>query len=466
MKRERLNIYVFSGIVLVIFAFTGYSYFLSQQTAAILSHRQSVPAVERYSQLREAVQAAERKTPVSIDEVQMPEGYDNPTGVLEAIDRAQAVLAHAEGITADGTPWHALWAGLLQRSPATWSASDWAQLITFQEDNAGFLDEIRALSHEDGPVCLLDLSPEPETKITHLAPMRDIANMLRVSALLRARNGDTGGAVADLLAVARLAERLREEPLFISQIVRFGMERLAKETIEDAFPPGEIPLELVQGMAAQFNSLNLRDDFVQAWRFEQQSVLNNLSHLTTGSWIQSNREMRDFEANYGMGAVGLTGLLYTSPAGMPWRHLDVRDFAEAVMGLEDSLSLPYAEANVVLDQTINELPSTRYIAHRLLPFTRSWYERLAGAEAQQRLLLLGAAVETYADQHGTYPERIEDVYVHSSATSTIDPFSGAPFRYTVSGDTFRLYSVGRNLTDDGGNHNRTDGDLVWRGREE
>jgi hypothetical protein len=51
----------------------------------------------------------------------------------------------------------------------------------------------------------------------------------------------------------------------------------------------------------------------------------------------------------------------------------------------------------------------------------------------------------------------------ANGVSTIDPFTGAPYHYSSSGNGFELYSVGRDLTDDGGRNDLRDGDIVWRG---
>ena len=91
------------------------------------------------------------------------------------------------------------------------------------------------------------------------------------------------------------------------------------------------------------------------------------------------------------------------------------------------------------------------------------HQALARTQAQQQLLLLGVAIESYENEHGAYPTSLNAVQGQANGASIIDPFTGAPFHYTLVGNGFELYSVGRNLEDDGGRHNANDGDIVWRG---
>ena len=65
--------------------------------------------------------------------------------------------------------------------------------------------------------------------------------------------------------------------------------------------------------------------------------------------------------------------------------------------------------------------------------------------------------------HSTLPASLNTLSPTLPDSIFIDPYTGNPFLYKPEGDTFLLYSVGRNLADDGGHHDLNTGDLVWRG---
>jgi hypothetical protein len=79
-----------------------------------------------------------------------------------------------------------------------------------------------------------------------------------------------------------------------------------------------------------------------------------------------------------------------------------------------------------------------------------------------RLLACYAAVKRYYQQRGAYPLSLEALRPELGEM-IIDPFTGKPFVYrTHPKRGFQLYSVGENLTDDGGrlSANRQQGDLL------
>jgi hypothetical protein len=62
------------------------------------------------------------------------------------------------------------------------------------------------------------------------------------------------------------------------------------------------------------------------------------------------------------------------------------------------------------------------------------------------------AVERYRRQHaGELPAGIEDIAPRFLANVPVDPFSGRPLLYSREPGRYRVYSVGENRTDDGGN---------------
>jgi len=99
-----------------------------------------------------------------------------------------------------------------------------------------------------------------------------------------------------------------------------------------------------------------------------------------------------------------------------------------------------------------------------------WGEFSSQARHESRLDLtrIGLLIEHYRTEYGSCPASLDLIAPWLGGEVPVDVFSGEPYRYESSGDTFLLYSVGRNGRDDGGiskRHSSKD-DIVWRGEDE
>ncbi|MEM8550291.1 MAG: hypothetical protein AAGF10_05820, partial [Verrucomicrobiota bacterium] len=96
-------------------------------------------------------------------------------------------------------------------------------------------------------------------------------------------------------------------------------------------------------------------------------------------------------------------------------------------------------------------------------------ERNRAHAAQHDLLRTGLAINAYADDQGQLQPSLEALVPAYLTELPIDRLdvSASTLSYTVKGDSFRLWSVGPNGTDEGGTWHvwsLDEGDLVFRGR--
>jgi len=76
---------------------------------------------------------------------------------------------------------------------------------------------------------------------------------------------------------------------------------------------------------------------------------------------------------------------------------------------------------------------------------------LTRGEATRRAALAVTHIHAYRQQHGTYPSSLAEL---GTLPWVQDPFTEDFFRYRREGDSFLLYSLGANGTDEGGVHDR------------
>jgi hypothetical protein len=120
----------------------------------------------------------------------------------------------------------------------------------------------------------------------------------------------------------------------------------------------------------------------------------------------------------------------------------------------DASQLPRAESLVAEERIYEEMcRHTLYstIGHivwkpSFLPF--------ASLEARARLGQSIIAVERYLRQHNRLPESLDQLVPEFLHEVPIDPFDGKPIRYGPQNTGYKLYSVGRNRTDEKGDDTR------------
>ena len=465
MKRRRIAWVLGALSLAAVFGVVCYFFHLKQQSADILVKRKVPDTVQRYARIQEIVKKEEARGPAvgAHSPYEAPE--DAEAELLEPLKQAEAVFTRIQNEFLSDEAWGPLREDLFSRPYSTWSTSDWERLSAFLDKHRDLLAEIRFMASTDGPLYPLDLSQGWALELPHLAHTRSMALLLQAESLALSHAGDYVGAAADIQAGLQLAARLQGEPLLISQLVSVAIDNYMMEGVMGAYPDGEIPPELAAEFARHFHTYSISESIAQSMSTEAGISLDVFAHIMESSWQGSS----EFDFVQGSTPLGSwTGRVYTSPLARPWQYLDMQAYAHIMSEFTPTLELPYYEAQATIEQIqreINGLPATRVITRNMLPSLIYIHSSIARAEAQRELFLLGTALEAYANEHGNYPARLEEVQGLANGASTIDPFTGAPYHYNANGNGFALYSVGRDLADDGGRHDFDYGDIVWRGEE-
>jgi hypothetical protein len=83
------------------------------------------------------------------------------------------------------------------------------------------------------------------------------------------------------------------------------------------------------------------------------------------------------------------------------------------------------------------------------------------------LMQLGLAIEQYRVENGEYPTTLDQVAPLSGGAIPIDPFTGQPYVYQLSGGSFLIYSATASLVDADRARRFAgadeQGNIVWRG---
>jgi hypothetical protein len=317
--------------------------------------------------------------------------------------------------------------------------------------------------------------------LPELAPVRDIARLIRLRAQLQVAEGDYDGAVRSLQDGFCLAHRIGEQPLFISGLVGLALAKEMTEPIES----------LMQSPSSPNLYWSLTDlprpfvDLGEALRLESMTVYLVFPELkearqathTPDEW---QRLFGEFVATFrpvviSLGVADKTPDLKLDPEqlveksyprarqeliarGRTKEAVDAMPPAQAVLlhtaetwdELRDELfrwmNLPYWQAVEGLRQSEQRLDTLSKqwevvpLADALMPGVRAVCLNVAVAERHLSVLRCIEAIRLYAATHGgALPKSLDEI---TEVPVPVNPVTGQPFPYRLEGDTAVLEAKG------------------------
>jgi hypothetical protein len=295
----------------------------------------------------------------------------------------------------------------------------------------------------------IHLEDGPATLLPHLARLKHAVALLSAEGLMHATEGDAEKATQAFLAAGRAAESLSEEPIIISQLVRYAgwailLPRLERSlclahftdsqlaALQQVVEPAERPRAAARAWAGEqaihmsvFNEPKMRR---MAFRELQGSGWQAGGLLMAGSFT----------------LLQVTGIMEKDKA-----------FFCAEMGRElAALELPYPARFAACQQlaAITNQPSRLFVLSRmLLPALGGFHIREADHVARVRVTTAALAVERFRVTHtNALPGNLDQLAPAYCNAVPADPYDGKPLRYKTHGGSYVVYSVGSDGRDDGG----------------
>jgi hypothetical protein len=293
-----------------------------------------------------------------------------------------------------------------------------------------------------------------ETLLRHLSAMKGVQQVLHLRCAAHLAAGETDAAFADATNALSVANLLREEPLLISQLVRYAQINIAVSTVW-------------QGLAEhRWNDVQLAEFQRRLAKFD-----------CAPSIVLAMEGERGCFSIAGMDRIINDPRAYDSMMGPPPGIVRfLRMIPRSVLRQNQTTMARYqTEALVHLRQAISNAPQTglitavqsreakleNYISRTyspynvmfamLAPATGKAINKTARAETAVKLAIAACALERYRIAHGEFPASLEELSAQLQVSVPLDPMVNKPFHYQRTDDGwFLLYSVGLNGTDDGG----------------
>ncbi len=292
----------------------------------------------------------------------------------------------------------------------------------------------------------VDWDDEVGIAFPHFARMRESARLLAARARLRAQDGHPDEALADCAAIFRISEHAQREPILIGALVGFALNGIAMAALEQSLSHGGPSPAACQDLFEVLGTADPHAALEHALQGEIAVQVQLYEHVRAGH----ARDLLIGASELWPQALLLD--LYRT-LGRPLLNLDEVSFLRAMEQNIAALDLPPGEAErrmAEIAAEIRQLPVYQSVlANMIMPvFTRGLLTRDRAA-AETGAAQIALALTAYHGEHRRYPDTLADLAAEGW-TIPDDPLTGRPYIYRREGDGFVVYSLGPDMTDDGG----------------
>ncbi len=288
------------------------------------------------------------------------------------------------------------------------------------------------------------------TELPHLAHLANLAYLEQCTALLADLAGRNEEATDSIVSILALARTLDNEPCLISQLVRLRMLRIAHATLEQranagAFNPSEIEI-----LKAAFIHTHTTNMAVHALIGERAMAIPyfRMSRAEADK-INPPKDGDDAKKNSPLPCHG--------PAILRLLGYYDLDYGTYLLGMSRAISLlsNSPPGNLRASGFLSRVGEASKDKQRTLSAqTLSAYAGVAGREnegvANQRLALVALAVESFRNETGRLPEKLEELIPKFFEDVPEDPFTELELQYLRKAKGYVIYSVGSDREDNGG----------------
>jgi hypothetical protein len=308
--------------------------------------------------------------------------------------------------------------------------------------------------------------------------IRTVAQTLAQRAQCQLLLGHPDQALRELTLIHNLGRMLESRPAtLVSAMIEVALAGLYSSVIADGFRLRAWQAPQLAALQAQTAEVNLCAPLAQVLRDEPALTCRIFENATPLQLSQL--------CGVGPGRAGLLQrakdplFLILSFAPRGWVYHNMVSATGLWNRLGDGMDetgrflIPHTidQANKEVQASLNHFSPRTVLASIAIPnFAKAW-QTVAFNQVQVNEASLACALERYRLAQGSYPASLDMLIPEFAHTLPVDTVLGGPLHYLQDSEgSYRLYSVGWNEADDGGQpgrgdswaYNRNDGDWVWQ----
>jgi hypothetical protein len=312
-----------------------------------------------------------------------------------------------------------------------------AQYIADNNETLELLHEAAAITHCRYPV---DFSLGLGTRLGHLSDLKRSVKLSNLEAVSHAENEKPQLAAHSVISSFGLTRSLEKEPLLISQLVRIACKALIVSSLERAINRTEFTDEQLVELGRVMTGAEDSSAMARAFAGERCYILSVL------------REPRSLGPGLvGRGAADAPILELYRVSGLADMDADI--FLDLMNDCMETTRLSLHQrprAATTIWAQVEATSKIHILLHRLVPA----FSRVVAFDVKITAYLrtggVSLAVQRYRLAAGRLPDTLADLVPAYLEAVPKDPFDGDELRYKKLERGFVVYSIGGDLSDDGG----------------
>jgi hypothetical protein len=273
-----------------------------------------------------------------------------------------------------------------------------------------------------------------------LSKVRPAGGLLGCDAILQAEAGQPALACRSIESGLRLADSLAAEPVVVSQLVGIANRLAILSNLERIMTRTELPLECLLSMDRVLAAAEDANAVAKGMVGESVFITDFLEHPTQ-------------ETSASLGGSAGTSAPLGLYAGLGLAQRDEAEYLEIVTASAEAMKLPCWQrlpALGAIDRQMRQIPASHLLFHMVAPGVAGCCRAELQCLARTRAARTALAIERYRLKTGGLPASLDGLIPEYLAAVPLDPFTGEPLRYKQLAKGYVVYSVGQDLSDDGG----------------
>jgi hypothetical protein len=316
-------------------------------------------------------------------------------------------------------------------------------------------------------------------RLPHYNAGQNLGKVLGLRARAAVTAKDSAEATRSLLAITRLAQACKQEPLLIGFLVGNTLEMMAMEPLWLGLREHEFAEDDLKKLQDDFATDETTPALLLAIRGELAAGLNAVGHLQKAAEGQTKEGENVAATLFASGNSLGMNVWRMLPNGLfdHWKSviadMELRHLIQPLKNgsLPQSVRAGDAVASEIKSRSNMVLHPDHIMVNLMLPAVTQISVNALLTEARRRQALAAVALERFYLRQAKYPSRLEELVPSLLPAAPLDPCDGKPLRYrlTESG-RFILWSVGFDGRDDDGkvtagtklNKREYVGDWAWQ----